>query len=236
VRTLLVLSEKISSFYKIENGHAAAPALALLCLLAVWRGSARAVRFSEICIFVLFGSMLLSLIGSGGEGLWFDFSEGLIFSAFDVIGAWSVFFSLYLRNVTPESGKMSDFAKNSAFAPSPFSAGILAAGVSLLLYAFFGFMGHENIIISLGVCFFALARLLLFAFSFSDMTAYPENGEGARRTCLVSAFCAFWAIFASFYPNAAKTAGIFVSALFPCAVFALSVFAAMRRKKEEGGF
>ena len=229
MRTLFAFSEKFSSFYNNISAGAFAPAVILLCVLSVCRGFSRASRFAELCVFALAGAMLLSLLGSKGEGLSFAIDGDAIFGGFDAIGAVPVIFSLYARCVTPESEKASDFAKNGAFSPSPLLCGIAASACAFAAYAFFCFTGWENIIISLAVCFFALSRLTLFALSLADLFACPEKGEGVKSFFFAAALCSFWAVFGSFFPYAAKTAGIFAAVLFPCAVFISTV---LERVKE----
>ena len=114
---------------------------------------------------------------------------------------------------------MSNFAKNSAFHPSPLASGLCAVLSSLAVYAFFCFAAQENILFSLLSWFFALARILLLSLCLADLLAYPEKSEGAKRAFTASLFCAFWVIFGSIYPGAASVSGVFAAVLFPCIVF-----------------
>jgi len=223
VRTLFAISDNVSVFHSVQNKALFAPLLALLCVLSAAKCFSRAARFAEVCVFPLFAALVLSLLGGGGDGISFGFTDKALFSGFDVIGAVPVFFSLYMRNVSEESEKMSDFAKNSLFHPSPLGTGLFAILLSLAVYVYFCFAGWGNILLSFLSWFFALVRLSLFALTFSELLAYPEEGNGAKCTFMLCLFCSFWAIFGTFYPNAAKIAGIFAAVIFPCAVFALTI-------------
>ena len=225
-RTLLAFSAEISSFYGEQNAAAFAPVLALFACLALSRGFHRASRFAELCVFALVGALLLALFG-GGDGVKLDFSESALFSALEAVGASPLFFSLYLRHASRESEKMSDFAKNSAFHPSPLASGLCAVLSSLAVYAFFCFAAQESILFSLLSWFFALSRILLLSLCLADLTAYPEKSEGAKRAFVSSLFCAFWLIFGAIFPNTTAVSGVFAAVLFPCIVF-VTLIAAKR--------
>ncbi len=220
--TLSAFSESIQAFHGGEDTLAFAPLLALFCVFGVAGGFSRAARFSELCVFALAGAVLLALFG-GGDGVNFFFGESALFSGFDAIGAPAVFFSLYARCVTQGSEKMSDFAVNSAFHPSPLSAGAYAAGASLILYAYFCFVGN-NILFALLSWFLLLTRLLLFALATADLLAYPEKREGAKCALIAAAFCAFWIIFASLFGEISAKTQVFAAVILPCALFICSVF------------
>ncbi len=221
--TISAFSQSIQAFHGGENTLAFAPFLAVFCIFGVARGFSRTARFSELCIFALAGACILSLFG-GGEGVNFVFHENVLFSGFEAIGAPAVFFSLYLRCVTPEGDKMSDFSRNSAFHPSPLTSGIFAAGVALALYTYFCFAGN-NTLFALITWFLLLARLLLFAIAIADLLAYPEKKEGAKCALLASAFCAFWVIFASLFGDISAKTQVFAAVILPCVLFICSVFA-----------
>lgn len=221
--TLSAFSESINSFHGGEDTLAFAPILALFCVFGVAGGFSRAARFAELCVFALAGAVPLALFG-GSDGVNFVFGENALFSGFDAIGAPAVFFSLYLRCVPPESEKMSDFAKNSAFHPSPLAAGAYAVGASLILYAYFCFVGN-NILFALLSWFLMLARLLLFALAMADLLAYPEKKEGAKCALIAAAFCAFWIIFASLFGDITAKTQVFAAVILPCVIFICSVFA-----------
>jgi hypothetical protein len=223
--TLAAFSEDISAFH----GEAAAPLAPLLALFAVFGvcgGFCRAARFSELCVFALAGACILALFGGGG-GMSFGFPEGALFAGFDTVGAPAVFFSLYLRCVTPENGEASVYLKNSAFHPSPLAAGVLAPFAALALYSYFCFAGN-NILFSLLSWFFMLSRLLALSVCIADLLAYPEKKEGAKCALLSCAFCAFWVVFPSLFAGVAANVQAFTAVILPCALFICSVFA---RKK-----
>ena len=222
-RSISAFSESMLSFHGTAGAAAFAPFLALFCIFGITGGFLRAARFAELCVFALVPAALLALFG-GGEGASFALSESALFSGFEAIGAPDVFFSLYLRCVTPESEKMSNFARNSAFPPSPLAAGIAAVCASLALYAYFCFVGN-NILFSLFSWFFMLTRLLLFALTASDLLAYPEKKEGAKCTFTTLAFCAFHIIFASFFAEISAKTQVFAAIILPCVIFICSVFA-----------
>ncbi len=228
--TLAAFSREISAFHGEGARLRFALPLALFGILAVYGSFRRAARFSEVCVFALAGALLLALFG-GGEGLRFDFSESALFAGFDAIGAPAVFFSLYLRCVTAESGKMSDFAAKSTFHPSPLAAGLCAPFAALALYSYFCFV-RESILFSLFSWFFMLSRLLLFSLATADLLAYPEKREGAKCTLLACAFCAFWLIFASFFGGIVARVQAFAAVIPPCAIFICSVFSREKRAYE----
>lgn len=173
LRAIFAVSAEISAFYNAENTLVPAPFLLFLCIFAVWNGFSRAARFSELCIFALALACLLALFG-GGKGFHLGFAKAELFSAFDVIGAPAVILSAYLRCVTPESGKMSAFAKSSNFHPSPLAAGVFASISALAVYSFFCFAG-QNVLFSLFSWFLFLSRLLLISIGIADLIAYPEK-------------------------------------------------------------
>lgn len=220
---LLAFSESVQSFHAEAGTLDFVPFLALFCAFGVAGGFSRAARFAELCVFVLFGAALLALFG-GGDGVNFAFGENALFGGFDTIGAPAVFFSLYLRCVTPESEKMSNFARNSEFHPSPLAAGIYAVCASLAIYAYFCFLGN-NILFAFLSWFFLLARLLLFALATADLLAYPEKGEGAKCAFIASAFCALHIIFSSLFGDISAKIQIFSAVILPCVIFICSVFA-----------
>jgi hypothetical protein len=221
--TVLAFSKNIQAYSCGEATLAFAPFLALFCVLGVAKGFCRAARFAELCFFALAGACLLALFG-GGEGVNFTFPPSALFSGFEAIGAPAAFFSLYLRCVTPESGGMSNFAKASAFHPSPLAAGVLASGTALLLYSYFCFVGN-NILFALMSWFFMLTRLLLFALAMADILAYPENKKGAKCALISCTFCAFWLIFGSFFAEISAKTQVFAAIILPCVIFICSVFA-----------
>jgi len=228
--TLAAFSREISAFHGEGAPLRFALPLALFGIIAVYGSFRRAARFSELCVFMLACALLLALFG-GGEGLRFDFSENALFSGVDAIGAPAIFFSLYLRCVTPESGKMSGFAEKSKFHPSPLAVGILAPFAALAIYSYFCFSGG-NVLFSLFSWFFALARLLLFSLAMADLLAYPEKKEGAKCALLACAFCAFWLILSSFFGGIAARVQVFAAVIPPCAIFICSVFAQEKRAYE----
>ena len=105
--TLSAFAVSIHSFHGGKYTFAFAPLLAFFCFFGVAGGFYRAARFAELCVFALAGAVLLTLFG-GGDGISFAFGESALFAGFDAVGAPAVFFSLYLRCVTPESSKMSE--------------------------------------------------------------------------------------------------------------------------------
>lgn len=226
-RTLLAFSRSAAEFHGGASARILAPMVALLCLFSVANGFVRAARFCELCVFPLILAMLLSMLGGGAE-LSFSLNESSVFSAFEVVGSAAAFFSLYLRTVTAKSEKMSPYAKNSSFHPSPLSSGVLAAAASLGIYCYFCLTGTGNILFSLLAWFFALGRLSLFALALSDLIAFPENGRGAQSAFTAAVFCAFWLIFADLFPNIAKIALVF-TAICPFSVI-LFACAAKREK------
>ena len=225
--TLSAFSVNVHVFHGEGQPLALAPVLAAFCILSVSGGFMRAARFSELCVFALIGASLLALFG-GGEGASFAFEESALFSGFYTIGAPAVFFSLYARCATPKSGKMSDFAASGAFHPSPLSAGICAVCASLILYAYFCFVGN-NILFALLSWFFLLARLLLLSLAMADLLAYPEKKEGTKCALISCAFCAFWLIFASLSGDITGKIQVFAAVILPCVIFICSVFARERK-------
>jgi hypothetical protein len=229
--TIPAFSASVQSFHAGEKTLAFAPALALFCIFGVSGSFSRAARFSELCVFALAAAAVLALFG-GGDGVDFAFGENALFSGFDAIGATAVFFSLYLRCVSPESEKMSDFARNSAFHPSPLAAGVCAALASPAVYAYFCFAGN-NILFALFSWFFMLARLLLFAVAMADLLAYPEKGEGAKCALIAAAFCAFWLIFGTFFGGISAKIQVFAAVILPCVIFVCSVLTGEKSKIHE---
>ena len=173
LRAIFAVSSEISAFYGSEKALVPAPFLLFLCIFAVWNGFSRASRFSELCVFALALACLLALFG-GGEGLHLGFAEAELFSAFDVIGAPAIILSAYLRCVTPESGKMSSFAKNSAFHPSPLTSGVFASLAAPAVYSFFCFAG-QNVLFSLLSWFIFLSRPFLISIGISDLISCPQK-------------------------------------------------------------
>jgi hypothetical protein len=181
LRAIFAVSAEIYAFHGAENALVPAPFLLFLCIFAVRNGFVRAARFSELCVFALALACPLALFG-GGEGVHLSFAKAELFSAFDVIGAPAVILSAYLRCVTPESGKMSPFAKNSTFHLPPLAAGVFASVAAPTVYSFFCFAG-QNVLFSLLSWFLFLSRLFLISIGISDLISYPEKCNRTVTSC-----------------------------------------------------
>lgn len=229
-QTLREFSAETSHFHVAENKLSFAPFIAIACIFALSGGFHRAARFAEVCIFFAFAAALLALFG-GGEGVDFSFGEEARQGFASALGAPAAFFSLYLRCVTPEKGEMSAGVKNSAFHPSPLSAGLCAAPAAFALYLYFCFAGN-NVLFSLCVWFFSLSRLLLISLAMAELLAYPENGEGIKCAFASCAFCAFWAVFDSLFPQITVWIQTYAVFLLPIALcLGASVLSRPRRRK-----
>lgn len=219
LRTLLAFAGGFSRYYDGAGTALFVPALLLLCVFAVRRGFYRAARFAELCVFALAAALLLALLGGAGEGLFFSADESILFGGFEAVGASPAFFSLYLRSAGEDGDKMSVYAKNSAFRPSPLACGVCACAAALAAYAFFRLAAGENIVLSLLLGFASLSRLFLGALSLCDLAAIPEEAGGQKSTAQAALLFAAAVLLGDF----AKTAAVFANVLFPCVVFAASV-------------
>ena len=220
-RTLLALSASAAVFHSGISSRALAPALAILCLFAVAKGFTRAARFCELCVFPLILAVLLSLLGGEGSGLSFNLGADTVFSAFEIIGAAPIFLSLYLRSATAQNGKISVYAENSTFRPSPLSAGVFASLSAPCVYAYFCLTGVGNILFSFLAWFFALARLSVFTLTLAELLAFPEKGKGAQSAFVALAFSSFWLIFANLFPNITRISQALAVLLPPFAILAM---------------
>ena len=236
LNTLFFFSAEVAVFY----GGAARKAVLIACLalafFAVAKGFSAPARFAELCVFPLALAALISLIGGEGRGLYFGFSYELLFAGFDIIGSVPVLFSLFLRSAGEKSGKMSVYAKNSAFHPSPLACGVSAAAASLLFYVFFRFAEGGNIMFSFFLWFAALSRMTAHTLALCDLLGVPES-VGARKKALSALAVA--AVFAGavfaygLFGEALKTAAVFANVIFPCAAFVFSMLGRRSAEKAE---
>ena len=233
VKTLIDISEEISSFYKSASRYVILLIIVSLCFFAVWRGFCVAGRFAEVGALALICILPLSLLGGGGAVFDFSFSDDLLFRSFGVVGSVPVFFSLCLRNIADREN-MSVFAKSSSFHPSPMLCSVWAVIAAAAVHVYLRLVGAESIISHFLLCFFYLVRVFVFFVSVSDILALPETVSAQKRVKRISGFvgvCFVAVILNNSFPNAFQAIITFGSVGFPCLVFsAISLKGGYREK------
>ncbi len=224
IKDISSFSLSVAAFYGGKYAYIIFLAVIAICVFAVWRDTLGAARFCELCLFPVSIVILLSLLGERDSSFYLAISEKDVFSAFDIIGCTSVIFSLYLRVITPKNDDMSDFARNSAFHPSPMYCGALAPIFALAVYITVIFLGvRSNILANALIWFCHLARCFASAVCARDLCGFAEcsvPSEKAHRFAAMSTAFAASILILQFVPERAfSCVAILYNALFPCVAF-----------------